>query len=64
MCSSDLGGNFSAPVPPDQLQIWGELTLTFSDCDMGTFELDGLDGVKTHEVQKLVGIEGNSCTGP
>lgn len=58
------GGNFSAPVPPDQLQIWGELTLTFSDCDMGTFELDGLDGVKTHEVQKLVGIEGNSCTGP
>jgi len=57
-------GDFGTPLPPDQLVSWGDLTITLDDCDNGTFELNGADGLKTHMAQKLIGIDGNSCSTP
>ncbi len=55
-------GEFLAPVPSAQsLTPWGVLKMQFDDCANGVFELDGADGVKSSNVQQLVGIDGAVC---
>ncbi len=55
-------GAFLAPVPSaESLTPWGVLRMQFDDCANGVFELDGADGVKSSNVQQLVGIDGIVC---
>ena len=48
-------------MPSDQLQTWGTLKVNLDDCASGMFMLDGVDGMKTYDVIKIVGIETTSC---
>ena len=54
-------GSFGMPAPSDELEEWGTLDVEFDDCVNGLFTLDGVDGLKVSEVQKVVGVEGTSC---
>lgn len=55
-------GSFAVPTPSADLEFWGTLGIQLSDCFNGVFTLDGTDGMKVSNVQKIVGIEGTSCT--
>lgn len=54
-------GSFTVPTPSADLEVWGTLQVSLSDCVSGVFLLDGTDGIKTHNVSKLIGIGGSSC---
>jgi hypothetical protein len=54
-------GSFSMPSPSTELTAWGILRIQLSDCFSGVFVLDGIDGLKTANVIKIVGVEGTSC---
>ena len=47
------GGAFAAPVIPDNLQHWGEVTFTFENCNEATAEISGADGTATHQLQRV-----------
>jgi hypothetical protein len=56
------GGTHAAPIPSARgLSVWGELRLTFTDCDNGTAILEGIDGSKTSAIAKLAGVPGSFC---
>lgn len=54
-------GSFEMPTPSADLETWGSLQVYLADCVSGVFVLEGLDGKKTSNVTKLIGIEGSSC---
>ena len=54
-------GSFGVPSPSEELEEWGTLDVELDDCENGLFTLDGVDGLKVSEVQKVVGVEGTSC---
>ena len=54
-------GSFEQPTPSSELQPWGTLSVTFNSCTTGEFKLEGLDGDKTSNVVKLVGVEDTDC---
>jgi len=54
-------GTFDAPTPSDELTPYGTLSVTFDTCTTGQFILDGLDGKKTSNVIKIVGVDGTNC---
>jgi hypothetical protein len=54
-------GTFDAPTPSDELTPYGTLSVTFDTCTAGQFILDGLDGKKTSNVIKIVGVDGTNC---
>jgi hypothetical protein len=54
-------GTFNVPTPSADLEAWGTLQVLLSDCATGVFNLNGLDGVKSSNVTKIVGVEGTSC---
>ena len=56
------GGTFASPAPSAQsLAEWGELTLSFDDCDHARFQISGSDGNKTSDTVRLAGIAGQVC---
>jgi hypothetical protein len=56
-------GTFEMPTPSTELKPYGTLSVRFDTCTSGQFVLDGLDGVKTSEVIKIVDIDGSNCSG-
>jgi len=52
-------GTFDAPT--SELTPYGSLSVMFDTCTTGQFILDGLDGKKTSNVVKLVGVDGTNC---
>lgn len=54
-------GSFEMPTPSADLESWGTLQVLLADCVSGVFVLDGVDGMKTSNVTKLIGIEGSTC---
>lgn len=54
-------GSYAQPTPSDQLTAWGTLQVALSGCFTGIFTLNGTDGMKVSNAQKIVGVEGNSC---
>ena len=54
-------GSFGMPTPSEELEEWGTLDVVLDDCVNGIFTLDGVDGLKVSEVQKVVGVEGTDC---
>jgi hypothetical protein len=54
-------GSFDMPTPSTELKPYGTLSVTFDSCTAGIFVLDGLDGVKTSNVVKLIGVDGTDC---
>ncbi len=58
------GGSFQQPVPGSQLEQWGTLSMTLSECGGGEFVINGRDGTKTHAVVKLADVVGTSCFAP
>ncbi|MEM9532863.1 MAG: GDSL-type esterase/lipase family protein [Pseudomonadota bacterium] len=58
------GGTFQQPIPGSQLENWGSLTMTVTECGVGEFVLDGQDGIKNHSVIKLADVVGTGCFAP
>lgn len=57
------GGSFSNPVPPAELTRWGEVTLTFENCEEATAEISGIDGTEVHELVRVTDTAGApDCT--
>jgi len=54
-------GTFDKPTPSTELAPYGTLSVTFFGCSTGQFILDGLDGMKTSNVVKLIGVDGTDC---
>ena len=54
-------GSFEMPTPSADLESWGTLQVLVADCVSGVFVLDGVDGMKTSNATKLIGIEGSTC---
>lgn len=54
-------GTFDMPTPSSELKPYGTLSVTFDSCTAGQFILDGLDGLKTSNVIKIVGVDGTIC---
>jgi len=54
-------GTFDEPTPSSDLTPYGTLGVTFDSCTTGQFVLDGLDGMKTSNVIKIVGVDGTNC---
>jgi hypothetical protein len=54
-------GTFEEPTPSTELKPYGSLSVTFDSCTSGQFVLDGLDGKKTSDVVKIVGVDGTTC---
>jgi hypothetical protein len=54
-------GTFEEPTPSTELKPYGTLSVTFDSCTSGQFVLDGLDGMKTSDVVKIVGVDGTTC---
>jgi hypothetical protein len=57
-------GSFGQPTPSNELKPYGSLSVTFYDCYTGQFVLDGLDGLKTSSVNKLIGVDETNCLSP
>jgi len=55
-------GSFEVPTASADLEAWGILKVNLTDCVSGVFMLDGVDGTKTSNVSKLIGVEGTSCS--
>ena len=57
-----IGGIFEAPAPSaESLQVWGTLRIQFDDCDSGLAQLEGADGSKDSQIEKLASIDGTGC---
>jgi len=54
-------GSFDMATPSSELTAWGILRILFLDFVTGFFTLDGIDGQKAYDTQKLIGVEGASC---
>jgi hypothetical protein len=54
-------GTFDEPTPSSELTPYGTLSVRFDTCTSGQFILDGLDGKKTSNVIKIVGVDGTNC---
>lgn len=56
------GGTFNH-FDPDSVDVtpWGELTITFADCDTAEAALAGPEGEQVFNLVKLAGVEGLSC---
>ena len=54
-------GSFQQPSPSSELNVWGSLSLNFTDANHGLFELSGIDGDKLSSVVKITGVEGQVC---
>jgi hypothetical protein len=54
-------GTFNEPTPSSELTPYGILSVRFDTCTSGQFILDGLDGKKTSNVIKIVGVDGTNC---
>jgi hypothetical protein len=52
------------PAPSDDLTPYGTLSVQFNSCTTGQFVLDGLDGKKSSNVVKLVGVDNSVCKEP
>ena len=52
------GGAFAAPVMPDNLHHWGEVTFTFENCNEATAEMSGADGTASHELVRVTETAG------
>jgi len=59
-----IPGSFTQPTPSDELIPYGTLSVTFFDCYNGQFVLDGVDGKKTSNVTKIIGVDGTDCLSP
>ena len=66
----DFNSEFVVPVfyvvgtfgsPRMLAEQWGQLTMTFSDCNTGRATLDGQDGFLEIDITRLVGLEGRRC---
>ena len=57
-------GSFSMPSPSSELQVYGTLQILLNNCQSGVFVLNGLDGIKTSNVIKLIGVEGKKLGHP
>ena len=58
------GGTHASPMTSARgLSVWGELIITFTDCNNGTAILRGIDGEKNTSILKIVGVTGTSCSG-
>jgi hypothetical protein len=53
-----IGGAFNNPVPPEELQQWGEVTLKFESCEEATAEISGADGNATQQLERLAPTAG------
>jgi murein DD-endopeptidase MepM/ murein hydrolase activator NlpD len=57
------GGVFPTPVPSSRgLAAWGTLDITFAGCENGQASLNGVDGAKASQIEKLAGVAGASCS--
>jgi hypothetical protein len=54
-------GTFDEPTPSSELTPYGILSVRFDTCTSGQFILDGLDGKKTSNGIKIVGVDGTNC---
>ena len=54
-------GTFDMPTPSSELTPYGTLSVRLDTCTSGQFILDGLDGKKTSNVIKIVGVDGTNC---
>ena len=52
------GGNFTAPVPSDEIEVWGSLELTVESCESATAVISGADGEQTQALQILAPVVG------
>lgn len=58
------GGTHDSPISSARgLSVWGQLEITFDDCNNGTSVLRGIDGEKTSSIIKIVGVSGTNCVG-
>ncbi len=48
-----VDGAFAAPVMPDDLQHWGEVTFNFESCNEATAEISGADGSASQQLQRV-----------
>jgi hypothetical protein len=56
------GGVHFDPVPSARgLSVWGELVITFTDCNSGSAVLSGVDGEKSQNLIKIIGVNGTLC---
>ncbi len=55
-------GSFEQPTPSSQLIAWGTLQVILNGCFTGVFTLDGTDGMKVSNAQKIVGVDTTSCS--
>lgn len=57
------GGSFAQKPTTEAsgTQSWGSMKVTFSSCNSGVIELDGIDGKITHNIIKLINVKGVSC---
>jgi hypothetical protein len=54
-------GTFEHPTSSSELAPYGTLSVRIDTCTTGQFILDGLDGVKTSNVIKIIGVDGTDC---
>ncbi len=52
------GGAFDSPVPPAQLQRWGEVEFEFESCRSGIARISGIDGEQEQQLQMLAAVPG------
>ena len=52
------GGRFDQPIPPEQLETWGSVRLSFESCLSGSAELQGVDGTEIQQLQMLAPVIG------
>lgn len=51
-------GAFSNPVPPEQLEHWGQVTFVFDSCEEATAELSGIDGTEIQQLERVAETAG------
>lgn len=57
------GGSFDAPLPPEQLQDFGTVELTFHSCEKATAEIYSPLGNKTQYLEKFAGLHADDGCG-
>ncbi|QKK03848.1 MAG: hypothetical protein HND55_14990 [Pseudomonadota bacterium] len=55
-------GRFDQPAEPADFIYWGELTVTFDNCEEATAEISGLHGAQTQELVRLTTAPGAEGT--
>lgn len=54
-----IEGEFS--LPASGTTSWGEITVTLIDCDTGSAQFNGIDGVHDMPLARLAGLPGTGC---